>query len=65
MFPLVWIALSLVRGSIIHFYPYDFVDVDQYGYVSVLVTVAVILAGAVALAVGAFACDRRRTRVRS
>lgn len=65
VFPLAWIGLTLVRGSIIHFYPYDFLDVDQYGYVSVLLTVAVILAGALALAGGAFAYDRRRTRVRS
>ena len=63
-FPLAWVALTLARGAIIHFYPYDFVDVDTNGYVSVLVTIAGLTAGAVLMAAGAVAFDRRVSRRR-
>ena len=59
VFPVSWIALTLVRGTIIRVYPYDFVDVASNGYVSVLVTIAALTAAAGALAVGAVSLDRR------
>ena len=62
VFPVSWVALSLVRGAIIHNYPYDFVDVAANGYVSVLVTIAMLTAAAGALAVGAVSLDRRLTK---
>ena len=30
--PLAWIAVALVRGEIIDFYPYPFMDVNDLGY---------------------------------
>ena len=65
VFPVLWIALTLVRGSIIHIYPYGFVDVAENGYVAVLVTIVVMLAAAGAMAAGAVRFDRRRTSAAS
>jgi hypothetical protein len=59
VYPAFWIALTLVRGSIIHIYPYGFVDVTLHGYVTVLVTIAALSAGAYGLAVLARLYDRR------
>lgn len=36
-YPLIYIIYTLFRGSIVHFYPYPFIDVDQKGYGPVLV----------------------------
>ena len=59
MFPAFWVALSLVRGAIIHYYPYGFVDVNEHGYVAVLITVVGFSAAALALAAAAAWYDRR------
>jgi hypothetical protein len=60
VFPVSWIVLTLIRGAIIHIYPYDFVDVEANGYVAVIVTIIVLLAIAAAMAVAAVWLDRRR-----
>jgi hypothetical protein len=65
LYPAFWIALTLVRGSIIHIYPYGFVDVALHGYVTVLVTIAALSAGAYGLAVLAWLYDRRSARGRA
>lgn len=62
IFPVAWVALTLVRGSIIHIYPYGFVDVAENGYLAVVVTIAVMLTAAAALAMSAVQLDRRRRR---
>lgn len=57
-FPLPWLAFTLVRGSIIGFWPYPLVDVDALGLGRPLVNcllVAVLFTG---LAVGASRLDR-------
>ena len=59
VFPVSWIALTLVRGAIIHVYPYDFVDVAANGYAAVVITIAALTAAAAALAAGAVSLDRR------
>lgn len=59
-FPVLWVVLTLVRGAIIHVYPYDFVDVGANGYVAVVVTIAALMSVAAALAAGAVRLDRRR-----
>ena len=59
VFPVSWIALTLVRGAIIHVYPYDFVDVAANGYLAVAITIAALTAAAAAMAVGAVSLDRR------
>jgi hypothetical protein len=46
-FPLAYLAYSLIRGPIAHWYPYPFMDPSHHGYVGVAITsvvIAVILA---------------------
>jgi hypothetical protein len=62
VFPVFWVALTLIRGAIIHVYPYDFVDVGANGYVSVLVTIVALTAAAGGLAAAAVSIDRTMTR---
>ena len=59
LFPVAWLVFTLIRGAIVHFYPYPFVDVSRFGYVRVLINcvwVAVLYLG---IATGAAALDRR------
>lgn len=42
--PLLWLAVTLVRGPWLDWYPYDIMDVPGLGYSGVMVYVAVILA---------------------
>ncbi|MGI8411933.1 MAG: Pr6Pr family membrane protein, partial [Solirubrobacteraceae bacterium] len=32
IFPIGWLAFTLIRGAIAHWYPYPFIDVTQLGY---------------------------------
>ena len=48
-FPLVWTAYTLVRGAIVGWYPYPFLDPANGGYASVAVYIVAILAFGVAL----------------
>lgn len=32
LFPLAWLAFTLIRGAVIHWYPYPFIDVTSIGY---------------------------------
>jgi hypothetical protein len=48
VFPLVWLAYTMVRGPIAGWYPYPFLDPADGGYGPVAVTVvAILIAGAV------------------
>ena len=47
--PIVYVIYTLGRGAIINMYPYDFFDVVQYGYASVLIFVGIIILAAVVL----------------
>jgi hypothetical protein len=60
LFPAFWIGLTLIRGAIVHVYPYDFVDVMVNGYAAVVSTIAALTAVAALLAFSAVALDRRR-----
>jgi hypothetical protein len=62
VFPVLWVALTLVRGGIIHIYPYDFVDVAANGYVSVIVTIVGLTAAAAGMAAAAVWFDGRMSR---
>lgn len=58
-FPICWLAFTLIRGPIVHFYPYPFVDVAVHGYARVLVNCGLVALLFVAVAGGATALDRR------
>jgi hypothetical protein len=32
LFPVCWLAFTLIRGAVIHWYPYPFIDVTRIGY---------------------------------
>ncbi|HYV16819.1 MAG TPA: Pr6Pr family membrane protein [Conexibacter sp.] len=61
-FPACWLALTLIRGPIVDFYPYPFVDVDRHGYPVVLLNSAAIGALVLALAAAALRLDARLQR---
>jgi hypothetical protein len=52
IWPLLWIAYTLIHGAIAHWYPYPFIDVIVKGYGAVTVNIVVITVFAVGLAVG-------------
>jgi hypothetical protein len=62
LFPAFWLAFTLLRGAIAHWYPYPFIDVTQLGYGRAAVNcvwVALLMLG---LAAGATVLDRRLAR---
>jgi hypothetical protein len=54
-YPVAWFAYTLIRGSVVGWYPYPFVDVSTHGYGRVLLNALVFLA---VFAVGALALSR-------
>jgi hypothetical protein len=62
LFPLVFFAWTLLRGAVVHEYPYPFVDVDRLGYGAVLINSIVVGAVFVALGLGLVAADRVLSR---
>ncbi len=62
LFPALWLAFTLIRGAVIHWYPYPFIDVTKIGYAKALlncVWVSLLLLG---LAAGATVIDGRLGR---
>lgn len=62
IYPLAWLAFTLVRGALIGWYPYPFVDVTALGYVQVAVNSLLITALFLVLAAVAFGVDRMAMR---
>ena len=58
VYPLLWLAFTLIRGEGIGFYPYPFVDVDEHGYGKVLLNCLLVALLFLALAAGATTLDR-------
>ena len=56
--PVAWLIYTLIRGPIVDWYPYPFIDVDQHGYPTVLATCVAISVLMVGLAAGAVRLDR-------
>jgi len=50
-FPIIFLVYSLVRGAIVHWYPYPFLDVTKHGYGKVALTSCFIAAAGVFLTV--------------
>jgi hypothetical protein len=60
--PLAWLGFTLIRGPIVDWYPYPFLDVRDHGYPRVLVSCALVGLLFLALAAGARALDRALDR---
>ena len=59
LYPLCWLVFTLIRGAVISWYPYPFINVTQLGYGRTILNcfwVSLLLFG---LAVGATALDAR------
>jgi hypothetical protein len=50
VFPTLYLFYSLIRGSIVNWYPYPFLDPPQVGWLYVIITSIVIAVGATGLA---------------
>jgi|SRR5882757_78492 len=57
--PVVWLAYTLIRGAIVNWYPYPFIDVGQHGYPAVAAISVALAAFLLGLAAGAMWLDRR------
>ncbi|WP_033293770.1 Pr6Pr family membrane protein [Amycolatopsis jejuensis] len=64
VYPLVWLAFTLVRGALDGMYPYPFIDAGDLGYGQVTVNCLIIGVLFVALASGARVADRLLMRAR-
>ena len=63
VFPLAWLAFTLIRGAFLDWYPYPFIDVTAHGYGTVSLNCLLIAVFFVALAAGATGLDRLLSRV--
>jgi hypothetical protein len=63
VYPVLWLAFTLIRGEGVGFYPYPFVDVGEHGYGTVLLNCLLVALLFLALAAGANLLDRRMGRV--
>ncbi|MBM9467924.1 Pr6Pr family membrane protein [Nakamurella leprariae] len=59
VWPLAWIAYTFIRGAIVDWYPYPFLDVEELGYAASLRNTGFVLLVAVVLVVVFTAIDRR------
>lgn len=57
--PLAWIAYTFVRGEIVGWYPYPFLDAAENGYASALLSTLVVAVVFLVLAAGAGWLDQR------
>ena len=58
LYPLLWLAFTLVRGAVIGWYPYPFVDVGRFGYGQVALNCLVVTVLFLVLAAAALGLDR-------
>ena len=61
-FPLVWLGFTLVRGAVIDWYPYPFVEVSELGYAQVALNCLGITALFLVLSAAMMAVDRMLAR---
>ena len=64
-FPLVYVTYWLLRGPIMGYYPYPFLDVTKLGYPQVFTNSAMLLVAFVVLALVLVAVDRAIGRKRA
>jgi hypothetical protein len=63
--PCVWLAYTLIRGSLVSWYPYPFIDVGLHGYAIVSATCVAIATLMFALAAAAMWLDGRLSHSRA
>jgi hypothetical protein len=56
--PVTWLVYTLVRGELVEWYPYPFIDVNEHGYGVVLVNALAVAAAMVLAAWAATVADR-------
>ncbi len=59
LFPVVWLTFTLIRGTVVGFYPYPFVDVKALGYGEVALNCVWVSLLMLALAGAAVVVDQR------
>ncbi len=65
LFPVAWLTFTLIRGLIVDFYPYPFVDVIHFGYIRVFINCVWVALLYLAVAAGATTLDRWLSRGKS
>ena len=63
VYPLAWVAFTLIRGSVDDWYPYPFIDVATHGYARVTLNVAFVALLLLGLGAVFVWLDRRLRRV--
>jgi hypothetical protein len=58
IYPILWLIATLIRGAIVKFYPYPFLDATTHGYLKVAVNCLLVAVLFLALAIGAARLDR-------
>lgn len=58
VYPVAWLVATLIRGAIVGFYPYPFLDATTHGYLRVAINSVIVAVLFVALALGAQRLDR-------
>jgi hypothetical protein len=58
--PVFWLVCTLVRGELVEWYPYPFIDVNEHGYGVVLVNALAVAAAMLFAAGAALLVDRRQ-----
>lgn len=59
VYPLAWVAFTLIRGRVVNWYPYPFIDVTTHGYARVTVNVALVAVLLLVLGAAFVRLDRR------
>jgi hypothetical protein len=56
-YPILWLIATLIRGAIVNFYPYPFLDATTHGYLKVSINCLLIAVLFLGLAIGARSLD--------
>jgi len=43
IFPIIYAVYTLIRGALVNYYPYPFMDAGKYGYERVMINIAVLI----------------------
>jgi hypothetical protein len=58
VYPVLWLIATLIRGAIVGFYPYPFLDATTHGYLRVIINSLIVAVLFLVLALGAARLDR-------